>query len=225
MNVDVIKEKLKQYFDRNITKEELSEWALNSFHYLLSSGEIFEIEKLVVFRFLTKLSTTNCSFEPCTDEEIHEISDILNGQINIVYTFSMKIPVRFQKTNISRIRDILLEYKEKRTLPKSELKELEAFYDNKNFHMAKTVEELLEVQIASLLFAAYAVGYDEFDDPSELVFRLMGSVFMHITDLNEVDEDEYLSKIFRYIYCCMGENHFCVRVVFEGGLYNVSILV
>lgn len=234
MNTEIVNKKIKQYFDKEVTKNELIEWAQNSFHELLLSGEILEIEKLVVFRFLTRLADSSCSCEPFDDNNticertINEIWDILNGKINKVYSFHMKIPLKYIKNNVSKvfkIYEILLKYKEQRTLPKSKLVELEFFYDNTTFNIANRVDELLEVQMSNLLHLGYIVDYDDSNNPSELVFRSRSSVFMHTTDLNAMNEDEYLSRIFQYLSCCMGDSYFCVRIEFEGGLYNVSLIV
>ena len=216
--VSLVKRKIKQYFDKEITKVELSNWARELFHKLLSSEEIFVLEKLVIFKMLTTISDNSFSCESRFDETIQQICDVLNGYTNETYVFHMKIPREFKNANVVNIREILIWYKEERILSKTKIEELESFANRTSLYVAKTVNELLETQIISLLFSAFRF----YPNDNEIYFKLNSTIFMNDTDF---DKEECLSKLLRYIDCCLGEKSFCVQIVYENGIPRVSILI
>ena len=160
INNNIIKTKIFQYINKEITKIELSEWARNSFYTLLSTGEIFEVKKLVTYKFLIELSQVDDCDEPCTVEDMKSIIDILNGGNNIKYIHQMKIPPKFQNNEFFPIRDCLLKYKENDVLTKSDMIELES-YSRNVFLPIDTINDHLSAQLSALLSCAFTFYSDD----------------------------------------------------------------
>jgi len=94
VNRIVLRKKLNQYFEGAITKEELGSWANKSYYELLR-GDFVVIDKLAIFNFLKTVSRFHIVPNdikdefPCSENDICDIRDILNGKKNITYTMSI----------------------------------------------------------------------------------------------------------------------------------------
>ena len=87
---------LNSYYEGKTTKEELSLWA-KKIYYGMLLGDSIIIEKLLIYNFVRIISRFDMvpndakDDHPSTEEEIQEVSDVLNGKRRLSFGYSFKI--------------------------------------------------------------------------------------------------------------------------------------
>ena len=215
LNTVILSEKIHQYLDGQIEKEKFAEWAKESSWKMLK-GEIFELKKIVLWRFVSLLEQTNACCEPTTHEEIKAIGRILDGHENALYIFNMKISKEYCNPEITDIRNLLTKRKNGADLNDSEIGIVERFSKKKRSEIT-TIQEMLEEQLACLLDDVYSFYVRD----EEMIFDLKHTVFV---DERDVIEANYLLKIFRLMGYCTGDDIFTVYITYDKGCPSVLLI-
>lgn len=213
---DLVKLQLFRYLSNEISKDTLYKWALDLLHKILG-GNILKINYLEVWAIITGLVEINDIDDSYCDEMIHRFFRILSGDENNTFVFAMKIPEKYVINNLSNTMKILKKYSLDRHLSSNEVNTLKLIM-GKKINIINTLNELLEVQIISLL----NWGYEFENDNNIIEFEPKSTVFI---DEDVSMEKNFLSKIFTLLDCYEGKKCFFVQIIFNNGVTNISVQV
>ena len=231
VNRIVLRKKLNQYFEGAITKEELGSWANKSYYELLR-GDFVVIDKLAIYNFLKTVSRFHIVPNdikdefPCSENDICDIRDILNGEKNITYTMSIKIPEKIydifsdnsnlDKTKLKILvyfRDCISEYLENGELSQDKMRDLIAYSEQKS-HNLYTLMDILSSYIVSIL----SDGIDS--EELHIDFRNKG-ICVGCRE-NERDIGLDLLQLFD---CATGQKSFRICITYNNGKPDISFLL
>lgn len=94
INSQILIQKINEYFNKEIKKEDLGLWAMEAYYALI---EYIEVGKLEKYHFLRKISTFHMvpnditGEYPCSEKEVLEVKEILCGGKDMHYTFNLKV--------------------------------------------------------------------------------------------------------------------------------------
>lgn len=211
-----IKFKLLQYLSKEITKENLIEWALEVLHKMLK-GNILNIKYLELYSVITKIIEVEDLNDSCGNKMLYHLLKVLSGEKSDSFIFSMQIPKKFIVNNLKECKKIIRKYYEKRCLKEVEIQELRQI-TQKETNAIVTLNEFIELQIIDLL----KLGYEFREDENSVQFELKSTVFIK-EDMYL--EDDLLLKIISLLECYEGEKSFYVHINFNCGIGNISIQV
>lgn len=226
----MLKEKLQQYFNKEIKNYELSLWAKEEY-YKLMKGEYIEINKLVVYHFLRKISTFSLvpnditDDYPCSDEEVEEIKDILNGNKDIHYTFNLKMYKNiFQNElytmRLEKLKQLNEEIERLALDNKSQISSIvvnnvfkcKSFSFNDSYSLIDLFEENIRSIIAENM------------DCGEMMLDYRKSVGIYV-GRSEKNKKSFVSDLKKLLDCVMGEKSFRVSIAYKKGTPYLSLVL
>jgi len=214
----LIKKQLLQYLLNEISKEELCKWAIDRIHKMLE-GDIFKLSCLEVWSIMTEIAGMNDSDDFYCRELAHRYVEVLSGNRDDSFLFTIKIPAKYVVNNLPGLKEVIKKYLVEKRLSQSEMDELR-FIAQKEMNEADTLNEILENQIVNLL----RLGYELPDDESSMDYDLKSTVFIS-EEMSACLEDELLEKIIRLLECYEGNRCFFIHISFRNGDGNLSVIV
>ncbi|MBL1230372.1 hypothetical protein IW492_14140 [Enterococcus sp. BWB1-3] len=229
VSVDLLKEKLDSYFSNNITKEQLGIWAKEEYYKVLT-GEYLYIDKLVIHKFLKKISEFHIKEDdrkdeyPATEEEIWDIYSIINGEKDISFYGSIRILQRYLEkflskeeiSKISKIKESILKnsndyHKQKVCLCLQQINEI---FDQKCIQPT-TIIEMLRVFIVDMINNMM----------TKSVIDVSSSSFGLYLRPEDRTDQKNINKILKLISCILGEEAFEICIIYNNGCPNISFLI
>lgn len=227
INSGVLEQKINQYFDNKINKDNLGLWAMEAY-YALMKGEYIDIDKLPLYHFLRKLSTFHIVPDdmadeyPCSEKEVLEIRDVLCGKKDIHYTFNIKIykniyqkePYRWKMDGLQRLRE-LIDKICVNDVSSAIMYQL-MNYVNQETGEIHTLIDLFEMNIKDMI--AENIDFDE----EILDFRQSVGIY---TGGSEANKKVFVPDLKRVLECVMGEKQFRISVIYKKGLPYLSMIL
>lgn len=233
MTIDLLRDLLKKYFDQIITKEELGDWAEKKYFDLLK-GDYIIIDNLKIYHFLRTLSRFNVIPDdikdeyPCSEEEVKLIFDILNGDIDKILTFKIKLPKVVcenfcQRHNIDKI------YMNKFDKIKSYIIDCINGQEFSNKIISELILSSIEncketVTLINLLEANFVGILHENIDFNDEIFAYNRNVSIYAIR-NKNDKTELFQSLLKILNCITGDSEFRVSVTYNKGVSNLSLLI
>lgn len=184
-------------------RKSLSTWANKTMGKLMSTESVYDLENLVLYPFLSILSIDD-PWEMCTDEQIAEIYNVLNGSKSSEYSCFIKLE---KSQDIELLEKDFLEYINSGKIS-DEVRE--KFNDLKKREV-NTIQDLLLIKLLSLLLTL----------PSEQDFEIDTSTIMvSIEEIDVSDIIEDIKKIFNYI---QGNKAVHINILYNAGVSNIMI--
>ncbi|MGL4344736.1 MAG: hypothetical protein ACRCTE_06040 [Cellulosilyticaceae bacterium] len=226
-NIKFLKEIVEDYFSGKKSKKEVGEWAHNGYYELLK-GNYLEMDKLMVYPFVKKLSKIHIEGDPikdnwpCSLEEISQLREILLGRKNQNYSLNIAIPWNIslqefelnpiKKSQYLKLMDILRGYSDQKEWGREAYKVgsqiLQMPEDREG-----TIPFILEMYIKSFL--------EKSIDGEEVIFKLGQGMGLYVKRKNS--HVEILSKVIRYLECYVGEREIGVDILFVKGEPQIII--
>ena len=110
MNVNILKNRLHDYLNGNLSREELIEWGSQSLINILKTREDLPLECLFTYPFLSRISIDTNSWESINHKMIKEYFEILNGEKKFSYLFITRLNGEGQGEELLEIEKILNNY-------------------------------------------------------------------------------------------------------------------
>lgn len=227
INSKQLEQKIEQYCNKAITKDELGLWSIQAY-YELMKGEYIEIDKLQIYHFLRTISTFHqkpndiADEYPCTKEEVINIKEILCGKKDIYYTFNIKIFKNIYQNEIYRNRWIKFE-KLKNHIDEISLGKITPSiinewieYINQNVDEIQTLIDLLECHIKGIIC--------ENLDTEEKIIDFRQSVGIYAGGIN-INKENFIPNLKKLLACIMGNTFFRVSVVYKKGIPYLSLIL
>lgn len=228
MNAKNLELKLNQYFKGELSREELGLWAMK-LYYELMKGEYIQLEKLQVYHFLKTISTFHVipnditEEYPCTEKEVQEILEILEGKRDIYYTFNIKIYEGLYKKeqyiNSQKIYAQLrntIEKVDKDNISPEVISELVAYYKkNKNIKDVQTLIGLLECHIKGIIAENINIEEEIAD------FRQSVGIYVGGTSISK---ENFLPNLRKLLDCILGDSFFRVSIAYIKGKPHLSLI-
>lgn len=227
INSKQLKQKIEQYCNKAITKDELGLWSMQAY-YELMKGEYIEIDKLQIYHFLRTISTFHqkpndiADEYPCTEEEVINIKEILCGKKDIYYTFNIKIFKNIYQNEIYTNRWIKFE-KLKKHIDEISLGKIAPSiinewieYINQNVDEIQTLIDLLECHIKGMI--------SENLDTEEKIIDFRQSVGIYAGGIN-INKENFIPNLKKLLACIMGNTFFRVSVVYKKGIPYLSLIL
>lgn len=226
-----LKEKINLYFDREISKEELSTWAGKAYLDLLKGGYVVT-EKIINYYFLRIISTYNLPINdikdeyPCSQEDIETIRNIVNGKENFVYTINIRFPSQIYKmftenkyldekklNHYVELRNLINKYITTKYLSSDEIEQC-VEYLNIDIRETHTLLNILEVFIQGLL--KNNIGYINKN------FELCPKMALYT---KQSADNLPIKKLLAYLNCYVGNQDFSICIAFIDGNPQITILI
>lgn len=213
----VIKTKLLQYLEREISKEELCDWSVEMMHYILK-GDILEIKWLEVWGILTGLAEVeDYSDRECTDL-VGKYNRILSGDEAETFSFAMRIPEWFVEGCLSKVGIVLQKHLDGERQEREDISELEEFLRKRI--QVRTIHDLLELEVIDLL----NLGFDVYAEENGIACCVKSTLFIS-EEMSKTLERNLVDRIFSVLECWNGKKSFFVHVRFHDGAGEISIQI
>lgn len=226
VNSGLLKQKIGQYINKEISKNELGLWSMRAYYCLLK-GEYIEIDKLSIYHFLRTVSTFHtipndiADEYPCSEDEVMEIYDILCGRKSMAFTFNIRVFQNFYSNKndsarekiFCRLKEIFSEISSC-GVPQSVIKELTE-YVNQTEGEIHTIVDLLECHIKSIIVEN--LNFEE-----DILYKRQVGIYVGKEEANGVYFAVHLKKL---LDCVLGNTAFRVSVIYRNGVPNLAIVL
>ena len=227
----VFRKKVNSYFENGLRKEELGKWA-NQEYYKILAGDYLIIEKLVCYKYLSKVANfhteTNEMMDifPSTGKEIFDIREIINGTNSDSFFGTILIMDKYFDKYCSRpiedfmeIKEIVLKAQTNCKLSVKEENKIKKIISSE-INPVETVIELVELNIISMLRRSKIVDIlDIFDTDPSNDFRLYVD--------NRKMQDFFYDELLGMLDCILGKKVLKIGIQFrngQAGLFTISYL-
>lgn len=234
---ELLQEKLRTYFNGELTKNELGNWAKAEYQKILQ-GDYIIIDKLKVYIFIKNISNVQIvpndikDEYPCPEEEVRRIYDILLGKYNFRSILKLRIPqwlfgmYENVQCNLSwglakerfeimtQVRGVIVDCIQKKHVSIRGIDLLHDYIDS-NVKCSGTLIDLFDSYAIELL--RY---YCEFDGNS-IVFKQSQGLYISRNDFSKDNAAEDILNILDY---ATGNASFKLCVGYENGVADFTIL-
>ena len=212
---NLINRKLCQFLSHEISQKTLFEWSVSFLHKMIGDDDL-DIERMEVWGIITKLTEIGDMDVRFCKELVCRLQRILSGSECASFTFAMKIPPKYVRSKLLRVKEIFAKYVDEKNLRKEDVQELRLIISTKKDEII-TVNDFLENHILSLL----ELGYDLLDDEDSIAYGLKSTLY--ISEGMEDLEGNLLTEVMALIRCYEGKAEFFVHVNYRNGRGNISI--
>jgi hypothetical protein len=202
---------LQDYKQNKITQNELVKWAKSLLETSLKKGGFLEINRFVIYPFISALSIDD-PWESIHKDGIHDFLQILEGNKNMKYACYLKIPVEFQKYPISGILHVLNNYKETEKMSDGDFEILEELINVKDKIIVTNFADFIFCDMVDLLCELPIDSYSESN---------YNSLYLGSTDIKAND---VVGKLVKLLECYNGEKEFRVNLVYQSGVRIINII-
>ena len=165
---------------------------------------------------------------PCSDEEVREIADILNGKKYFSHTFNLKIQrkilesdngfqqlIKLQFEEYDILKDSLFELSELGNISGEKMDKL-IFFISQDAKEIKTIIDLLESHIIGILSNNI--------DAKDKIFNFSQNVGIGVGIKESSDKNIFLNLL-KILNCILGNTFFRISIVYENGNPHLSLLL
>lgn len=227
VNSKILLHKLDQYYSKAITKQELGSWSKQAYYELMKS-EYIEIEKLMIYHFLRKISTVHIIPDdladeyPCSEEEMYNIREILYGRKDLNYTFNIKIfrniykaeRYSFRLEEFKKLKEVMNDISQG-AVQKFQTELLIKYAAQEPDEIISLID-LLECHIKGIINENI-----DFED-NTLDFRQSVGVYVGGSSINR---ENFIPNIKKLLDCVMGDMYFRVSVLYRKGAPYLSLVM
>lgn len=227
--IDDLKMKINKFFLKEISKEDLGEWAKAAYHNLLKGGYL-ETKKIICYPFIKVVSTIHVEENdtkgvfPCSRKDIEFIRDVLSGKKNEVYSVDIGFPWKLnceefglhrkKKEQYLKLICILKQYSNNQLLTKEDYEEcINAL--NMEEDRPDTIQSVLDSYIKS--FLKKSIDYEE------QCLNLQQGMWLYIQ--KRKTDNEILYKMIKYLECYVGERNISLDISFKSGVSYLTYSV
>jgi len=222
---EIFKCQLNDYFNGKQTKEELGSWAKREYYKILT-GDCCIIEMLAVYKYLKIISSFHLEVNdikdeyPCSEDNVHDIkeiisgnkSDVLFGDIKIQRVFYKKYSTEDKLEGFEKLKDIMLRIRAQKSLNLKEQDHLKKIMEFKTDDVI-TIIDLIELNIINALKKLNA-------KQSNLMFNQDFSLYRG----HEVETEKIIcDDLIRLLNCALGKSSLKVCISFQFG--NAMVLI
>lgn len=229
-NIFDIRFKLEQYYNGQLSREELGSWNSNAYYDLLRGGYV-ELSKIQLYPFIKKLSTFRIKENdqedkyPCSEEEVINIWDILMGRENYEFNVEIALPPQI--------------YSMFSQSPYMDLERLKRFSDFKNIVEASLERGTGQDVDFDTLIKIYSLISTR--KQKSTVFDLLekgikNNIEVYLCRMKEMTEGyqlytkgistiELIKRMMRYLECYVGERSFHLFISYNDGKVDIDIQI
>ncbi|MTD42171.1 hypothetical protein GIX45_26800 [Erwinia sp. CPCC 100877] len=224
---ELLNEKLNNYFNGDLSQQELGEWA-NQQYYDMLTGKYVIVAKLIMYKFIKIIAGLNTQKNevkdeyPSTEKDIIEIKEILSGNKNYSFTGNIKINLNFCKPylstmdidKISEAKSIISLYLSNKAITNQQKASLKMLFRYRNKKIVTLIDLLDEY--------SYGLINDLLSHQKSTIWDQGFGLF---TSTNETSERSKYQRLLLLLNCMTGDASIQVFISFESGVGSISLLI
>jgi len=211
MDIETLKCKLCDYLNKDLSKDHLIEWGQILLDEMLSTKEIFHLDCLFVYPFLSRISINKNNWEAINEKTAKEYLSIMNGEMDFSYCFITKLEQRTANCEAKDIIKILNNYITRTILTDDEYNFLFAFTEKTKKNKVNTLSELILNNVTDYIECL----------PQKMGKELaISSLFIQDEINNSV---QYVNFIINWIEAYLGIINIYVNISFVNGNNMLSL--
>jgi hypothetical protein len=209
----IMREKITEYLNHIISRNELYTWALEVRNNFLSTSNKFIVDNYLIYPFIISASIQPEDWEAPSDKIFEEYIEILDGKRNYKYSTFLKLPQSVERKNISDIKQLTNNYIHLRKFMDNDIDIVENLNKEKEYMTINTIPDLIYCDMVNLITALpYSEGLDF--NANTLQFNP-----------NEINLGALIYKIRNLIDCYEGLREISLNLYYQNYGCLISVLV
>ena len=213
MDTGILQDKLLEYLNGELSREQLVEWAQLILNNMLTTKDIYKLKCLYTYPFISEISVNKNSWESVKKSTIETHIKILKGELDFNYCVIIKLGKHKKERALQEIMKILNNYISNGSLTDKEYDFLLNFAEKKQKNKVETLEDLVISNVVNY------IGYL----PKEMNQELgIPSLFVQEDIKNSA---EYIQLTLNWLEAYLGEVNLYVNISYAKNENMLSLSI